>query len=158
MLSLLPPNNWTKLLPGQRFACINVTSNLITEFQRMVNNSWARGALVLDPLLKGMKITRIFWIQNPLRWKRYQQTKEFIRESQEKSPTALSITKLANYSPWMEHQKLDSSMNEVLLFHGTSSGCRNGIMEGGFDLRLSQEGYFGRGIYFGKVPVQQLNY
>ena len=116
----------------------------------MVDQSWVKKTLDLDRSLKGMTISKIYWIQNPLRWKRYQQTKEFIRESQGPAPALFSITQMANYTPWMKHQGLDTAMNELLLFHGTSSKSINEIAYNGFDLRLSNEGYFGRGIYFGK--------
>ena len=52
----------------------------------------------------------------------------------------------------MEESGTNQSLNEVYLFHGTSSNISEAIVNQGFDERVCNlSGLYGAGIYFGKL-------
>ncbi|RUS81602.1 hypothetical protein EGW08_010615 [Elysia chlorotica] len=86
----------------------------------------------------GMGVTKVEMLQNGILWKRYATEREMIIEQRQKTGT-------------------DFKLNERYLYHGTSVK-KSYICDEGLDSRMSNEGCFGKGIYFSDFPKKCIKY
>jgi hypothetical protein len=112
---------------------------------------------------------RVWWIENPILWKRYLNKATEIASRHAFPKGGGSARKLApvqppvgehffdterdpeldSLPPRLRRDSLNEELNEVFLWHGTTQARVNTIMQEGFDERLSNLGdMLGAGLYF----------
>eukprot|EP00927_Polykrikos_kofoidii_P039378 TRINITY_DN33785_c0_g1_i1.p1 TRINITY_DN33785_c0_g1~~TRINITY_DN33785_c0_g1_i1.p1 ORF type:complete len:586 (-),score=97.57 TRINITY_DN33785_c0_g1_i1:58-1815(-) len=104
-----------------------------------------------DKFRAKMKVHCLFQIENWQLWRRYKSCLQLVKEDIEKfGVEPASITPLLTEAlvEFGEARGVDMGVNEVFMFHGTSFEAATKVALDGFDFRLSEPGYYGRGTYF----------
>lgn len=105
----------------------------------VLNNSDERfKEIAIDFNNAGMNVTQVEMLANKHLWKRYATEREMILEQRKKSDP-------------------DFKLNERYLYHGTTMK-KSYICDEGLDSRMSNEGCFGKGIYFSDFPKKCVKY
>ncbi|GFR81892.1 poly [ADP-ribose] polymerase [Elysia marginata] len=94
--------------------------------------------IAIDFKNAGMRVTQVEMLANGILWKRYATEREMILEQRKKTDP-------------------DFKLNERYLYHGTSMK-KSYICDEGLDSRMSNEGCFGKGIYFSDFPKKCVKY
>ncbi|CAE7473884.1 Tnks [Symbiodinium sp. CCMP2456] len=104
---------------------------------------------------RGLTITRVEQIQNIRLWKSYEFRKEQVKKELE-GQTCPRISSSFSSCQWA---KLDPTVNEVLVLHGTVPDNVDLIANFGFDERLARErGLYGQGVYFTDQTCKAFQY
>ncbi|CAJ1344205.1 unnamed protein product [Effrenium voratum] len=110
--------------------------------------------------MRNATVVSVEQLHNVNLWKSYEFRKEQIRReltaSLPQSHIMESNTQLSGACSWA---KLDASINEMLVLHGTALQNLDKIAQFGFDERLAREGgLFGQGIYFTDESCKSAQY
>ena len=106
-------------------------------------------------LARRLTITGLEQIRNVRLWKSYDFRREEVRKELDGKPI-LPVTSGFVSCTWAQ---LNSTVNEILVLHGTKSENVDLIANFGFDERLSREkGLYGQGIYFTDQTCKAFQY
>ncbi|CAE7249000.1 Tnks2 [Symbiodinium sp. CCMP2592] len=104
---------------------------------------------------RSLTITRLEQIQNIRLWKSYEFRKEQVKKELE-GQTSAQVSSSFSCCQWA---KLDPTVNEVLVLHGTVPDNVDLIANFGFDERLARErGLYGQGVYFTDQTCKAFQY
>eukprot|EP00961_Rhodomonas_salina_P025866 349544-Rhodomonas_salina.4 len=106
-------------------------------------------------------VTKMLLVENGRLWHQYQFKKDCLRSNHEDwKKKGLRVPSIqATAQPAMKSVKLSAELNELFLFHGTSSAAAHIIAEHGFDERVSNlTGLYGAGIYFADCSCKSHQY
>merc|ERR1712014_317330 len=93
---------------------------------------------------------------NPVIGQDYERSKEKIRQSINRiAPLDCTVSQISEQFPWIQ---LDCSINECLLFHGTSKSNLDLILQNGFNERFGERGLYGDGVYFAEQSCKAAQY
>jgi len=103
-----------------------------------------------------VQIVRVMQVQNSAQWSRYVDCKRQMKDDHRRFSLTpgpieppLPAASRQFYLDYGCDFDIDASVNEALLFHGTSRDlATKDIATRGFDCRLSKFGYYGSGVYF----------
>ncbi|CAE7807286.1 Parp12, partial [Symbiodinium necroappetens] len=106
-------------------------------------------------LARNLTITKLEQIQNIGLWKSYEFRKEQVKKELE-GKAAPAVTSSFAACQWA---KMDPTVNEVLVLHGTTPDKVDLIANFGFDERLAREkGRYGQGVYFTDQTCKAFQY
>jgi hypothetical protein len=116
-----------------------------------------------DAMPKGFKVVNVFRVENRDLWKMYATGRHAMRQKRKHKCTPvdsrgpiLCAAELADLEP-----ELDSSINETLMFHGTSPSAAAAITKEGFKLSYAGENagsMYGKGLYFAECSSKSDEY
>lgn len=109
--------------------------------------------------MKGASVLRVEQTCNPLVWKDYERSKERMKQAgRDIARIVPGVPEaLLTAFPWIA-QHLDSSINERLVFHGTTRDNLPAILAGGFNERFARTGLYGDGVYFAEKSCKSAQY
>ncbi|MHB1887375.1 MAG: poly(ADP-ribose) polymerase family protein [Acidimicrobiales bacterium] len=147
---LMSPRNFTTNQIG--VAYVDVTSSVGKYFQDLIDNTTIKSRLGQgkDQKFPGnygrLLVRQVHRVENRLLFTRYAVQREMIK-SKGNVKTIPDVAALKASPQWISQQYLDSSVNEVFLFHGSKAEVVEPIAKEGFNERLSGDGQFGYGVY-----------
>lgn len=105
---------------------------------------------------RSVRSVRVWWVENPMAWRQYcnkavEMASRHAARGSECAPVvpAVGETEDDHLPERLRSSKLNTALNEVFLWHGTSQATANVIAQEGFDERLSHlGGMLGGGLYF----------
>eukprot|EP00929_Paragymnodinium_shiwhaense_P035919 TRINITY_DN19321_c0_g1_i1.p1 TRINITY_DN19321_c0_g1~~TRINITY_DN19321_c0_g1_i1.p1 ORF type:complete len:836 (-),score=127.93 TRINITY_DN19321_c0_g1_i1:180-2687(-) len=104
-------------------------------------------------------VAKVERIENTLLWTRYQQAKHCIALKYHSRTLAQLNPPVPDLLDDLDRSRaLDSGVNEVYLFHGTTEDNAKIIAAQGFDSRLAADGLYGKGTYFAHEACKALQY
>eukprot|EP00747_Dinoflagellata_sp_TGD_P153428 gnl/TRDRNA2_/TRDRNA2_177390_c0_seq3.p1 gnl/TRDRNA2_/TRDRNA2_177390_c0~~gnl/TRDRNA2_/TRDRNA2_177390_c0_seq3.p1 ORF type:complete len:251 (-),score=4.56 gnl/TRDRNA2_/TRDRNA2_177390_c0_seq3:31-759(-) len=99
----------------------------------------------------------VWRIENPILWEMYSNRKSMITRLHQVS--MVSCTAMTRADLGDNCERLDATVNEVMLWHGTKADYVPSIEKTGFDERLSSmSGMYGAGIYFSPEACKAAQY
>lgn len=142
------PRYWSKMDKNAKFQMFECDEKFVQMIQRLVDNCTSRTmGHAKDQKVPGhyskLVVESVYRIQNPPQWGIYALKRAQVQDcSQFGRPFHVD-----SYAPWMQRSELDSSRNEVFLFHGTDNDTRDLVIHKTLDERFCSRGAFGLACY-----------
>ena len=114
-----------------------------------------------DVFKQTVTVKRAWRIENPHLFKKYRHCRANLQEKCQSEvhnidpPIGPDLFLLAKD---LLDPNMPTSLNEVLLFHGTQASNIQSIVAHGFDFRLAREGFYGQGTYFASQTCKSWQY
>ncbi|CAD5123384.1 DgyrCDS11740 [Dimorphilus gyrociliatus] len=96
--------------------------------------------------------------ENPRLYQAYSTEHKKFCESLSSDKFPMLSTKTSKHCPVELSSLLAPEINEFYFFHGTNSASKDKILHQGFDFRLGEVGYYGKGAYFAEDPKKSDGY
>eukprot|EP00929_Paragymnodinium_shiwhaense_P007438 TRINITY_DN11135_c0_g1_i1.p1 TRINITY_DN11135_c0_g1~~TRINITY_DN11135_c0_g1_i1.p1 ORF type:complete len:710 (-),score=144.09 TRINITY_DN11135_c0_g1_i1:188-2251(-) len=158
-----PPPNETAFRIEEPVSVRTSVQNLLRKLSH--GSSIFNGASSRCHAFQNITVVNVSICVNDHLWQEYELSKKALQQRHERSNVSVKpLEQSAQPSPLdvlLPHARLDSSVNEVFLFHGCQKEAANEILEDGFDVRRAGTGggsMYGQGLYFAREPCKSDQY
>ena len=111
--------------------------------------------------LEMVTVKRVWRIEHPTLFRQYNLCRSRLQEKSQSEVPEINPPigeELSLLAKRLLDQDVRASVNEVFLFHGTSTSNIHSIVAHGFDFRLARTGFYGQGTYFASQSCKSWQY
>ncbi|CAE7898453.1 Poly [ADP-ribose] polymerase 3 [Symbiodinium microadriaticum] len=111
--------------------------------------------------LEAVSVKRVWRIEHPTLFRKYSLCRSALQEKSQGGVPGISPPigeKLSLLAKRLLDPDVRASVNEVFLFHGTSTSNIHSIVAHGLDFRLANTGFYGQGTYFASQSCKSWQY